>query len=136
VDWCVIPDVSDGDEAANDALLAEWGLPGEISVPVYHLHESLERLARLVDTYPRVALDQAAPTPLPAQAPGGALDELEQTPTLVVFEDMLAGLRMLPDRPVLASGQLAGRCARLAGARLPLRAGDRARLVRRGARAA
>lgn len=56
VDWCVIPDVIDGDEAANDALLAEWSIPGEVSVPVYHLHESLQRLARLVDTYPRVAL--------------------------------------------------------------------------------
>lgn len=56
VDWCVIPDVIDGDEVANDALLAEWPLPGEMSVPVYHLHESLDRLERLANAYPRIAL--------------------------------------------------------------------------------
>lgn len=56
VDWCVIPDVIDGDEEQNDALLAEWPVDGYRSVPVYHLHESLERLERLCDAYPRVAL--------------------------------------------------------------------------------
>lgn len=56
VDWCVIPDVIDGSEDQNDALLAEWDLPEHFSVPVYHLHESLERLERLVRSYPRVAL--------------------------------------------------------------------------------
>lgn len=56
VEWCVIPDVIDGDEEANDELLANWELPGERSVPVYHMHESLDRLERLVDAYPRVAL--------------------------------------------------------------------------------
>lgn len=56
VDWCVIPDVIDGDEGANDELLVTWALPGERSVPVYHLHESLDRLERLVNAYPRVAL--------------------------------------------------------------------------------
>lgn len=55
VEWCIVPDVIDGSEADNDALLAEWALPREISVPVYHLHESLERLERLI-TYPRIAL--------------------------------------------------------------------------------
>jgi hypothetical protein len=56
VDWCVIPDVIDGDELANDALLACWPLDGARSVPVYHLHESLDRLEKLCDAYPRVAL--------------------------------------------------------------------------------
>lgn len=55
VDWCVIPDVIDGDEAANDKLLAAWPHELAFSVPVYHLHESLDRLARLVEDYPRVA---------------------------------------------------------------------------------
>lgn len=55
VEWCVIPDVIDGTEAQNDALLAEWTLPREVSVPVYHFHESLERLERLT-VYPRIAL--------------------------------------------------------------------------------
>jgi len=55
VDWAIIPDVIDGSEEENDALLAEWELPGEVSVPVYHFHESLERLERLI-SYPRIAL--------------------------------------------------------------------------------
>lgn len=50
-DWYLIPDVIDGDEAANDALLDGW--PG--GVPVWHLHESLRRLERLCHEFPRVA---------------------------------------------------------------------------------
>jgi hypothetical protein len=56
VDWCVIPDVIDGSEADNDALLSDWPLPLDRSVPVYHLHESLDRLEALVSSYPRIAL--------------------------------------------------------------------------------
>lgn len=33
VEWCVIPDVIDGDEQANDRLLASWPLKREVSVP-------------------------------------------------------------------------------------------------------
>lgn len=54
-DWALIPDVIDGDEAANDALLTRWpkNLPG---VPVWHMHESIERLRRLATEYRTVAL--------------------------------------------------------------------------------
>jgi hypothetical protein len=53
-DWAVIPDVIDGDEEQNDELLDQW--PGHIDgVPVWHMHESLDRLVRLCD-WPRVAL--------------------------------------------------------------------------------
>ena len=55
-DFAVIPDVIDGDEAANDALLAEWPLPRHFGAPVWHMHESLERLIRLVHEYPRVCI--------------------------------------------------------------------------------
>lgn len=58
-DFAVIPDVIDGDEAANDALLAEWPwrlTAPHIGTPVWHLHESLERLDRLVSQWPRVCL--------------------------------------------------------------------------------
>lgn len=55
-DWCLIPDVIDGDEAANDELLARWPFPAAISVPVWHLHESFGRLGRLCERWPRVAL--------------------------------------------------------------------------------
>jgi len=56
VDWCVIPDKIDGTEAENDALLRDWGLPAAVSVPVWHMHESIDRLARLAADFPRVAL--------------------------------------------------------------------------------
>lgn len=55
-DFAVIPDVIDGDEAANDALLAECPLPYWFGAPVWHMHESLDRLERLAMLYPRVCI--------------------------------------------------------------------------------
>jgi hypothetical protein len=54
LDFAIIPDVIDGTEAQNDALIDEWPWP-DLGVPVWHLHESLERLERLC-AFPRVAL--------------------------------------------------------------------------------
>lgn len=54
--FAIVPDVIDGDEAANDALLAEWPHGKHIGAPVYHMHEGLDRLARLVSEWPRVCL--------------------------------------------------------------------------------
>lgn len=58
-DFAVIPDVIDGDEAANDALLEQWPWRTRapwVGAPVWHLHESLERLLRLAMNYPRICL--------------------------------------------------------------------------------
>lgn len=58
-DWAVIPDVIDGSEADNDALIVEWRnsmARPYVGVPVWHLHESLYRLRRLAVEWPRVAL--------------------------------------------------------------------------------
>ena len=55
VDWCVIPDKIDGDESDNDALMVDWPYAPAVSVPVWHLHESLARLERLM-AWPRIAL--------------------------------------------------------------------------------
>lgn len=58
-DWALIPDVIDGDEYANDLMLARYREAGGDllgSVPVWHLHESIERLRRLCHAWPRVAL--------------------------------------------------------------------------------
>lgn len=54
-DWALIPDVIDGNEADNDALLRDWPkhLPG---VPVWHMHEDLGRLVRLCRSWRTVAL--------------------------------------------------------------------------------
>lgn len=55
-DFAVVPDVIDGGEADNDALLAEWPLPRWFGAPVWHMHESLERLERLATAWPRVCI--------------------------------------------------------------------------------
>lgn len=55
-DFLVVPDVIDGTEADNDALLAEWPLPRHVGAPVWHMHESLDRLARLAADWPRICL--------------------------------------------------------------------------------
>jgi hypothetical protein len=55
-DWCLIPDSIEGGEDENDGMLADWPLDGAISVPVWHMHESLERLERLIASYSRVAI--------------------------------------------------------------------------------
>lgn len=57
--WAVIPDVIEGDEGEQDALIAQWphGLRGS---PVWHMHESIERLLRLLDECPRVCIGSSA----------------------------------------------------------------------------
>lgn len=55
-DFAVIPDVIDGSEADNDALLAEWPLPKWFGSPVWHMHEGLGRLENLVRDWPRVCI--------------------------------------------------------------------------------
>lgn len=56
IDWCLIPDVIDGSEADNNAMINDWPLSPHVSVPVWHLHESLARLQWLCSTFPRIAL--------------------------------------------------------------------------------
>ncbi len=55
LDFAVIPDVIDGSEADNDGLVREWPYP-RLGAPVWHLHESIERLQRLAASWPRVCL--------------------------------------------------------------------------------
>lgn len=55
-DWAVIPDVIDGDESANDRLLGDWPFGKNTGVPVWHFHESMDRLARLAGEWPRPLL--------------------------------------------------------------------------------
>lgn len=54
-DWALIPDIIDGTGEANDRLIDAWPF-GSSGVPVWHLHETLERLANLASKWPRVAL--------------------------------------------------------------------------------
>lgn len=53
--WALIPDVIGGDEEQNDELIEKW--PHKFwGVPVWHMHESLERLERLSREWKTVAL--------------------------------------------------------------------------------
>lgn len=56
-DWCLVPDVIDGTEEDNALMLARWFKVGmRHGVPVWHMHESLDRLRQLSYAYPRIAL--------------------------------------------------------------------------------
>lgn len=57
--WAVIPDVIDGVEFDNDKLVRDWP-HGVRGAPVWHLHESLDRLRALCDRWPRVCLGSSA----------------------------------------------------------------------------
>jgi hypothetical protein len=53
--WAVIPDVIEGDAAANDLLLREWP-HSDYGAPVYHMHEPISRLLDLVGGWSRVCI--------------------------------------------------------------------------------
>lgn len=57
-DWCLMPDSISGNERDNDKLISQWEsiAPAGIGVPVWHLHESLDRLKELCESYYIVAL--------------------------------------------------------------------------------
>jgi len=97
-DFAVILDVIAGDEAANDALCAEWPMPVWVGAPVWHMHESLARLDRLVSEWPRVCIGSSGAWPNPgtrswwgrmAETMAVACDELGRP------RCQLHGLRML-----------------------------------------
>lgn len=67
-DWCLIPDVIDGDEKENDEMILRWvqsDLHRSNGVPVWHFHESNERLQRLAGNYRMVALGSSGQWPNP-----------------------------------------------------------------------
>lgn len=99
-DWALIPDAIDGDETDNDVLLADW--PTHIrGVPVWHMHESIDRLVRLGNEWPVVAIGSSGQWPTPgthgwwqrmASAMNALCDDKGRPPC------RLHGLRMLaPD---------------------------------------
>jgi hypothetical protein len=59
-DFWLIPDVIDGTEDDNWRLMFKYGRSIPYAVPVYHFHESLEYLEKLVVNYPRIALGSSA----------------------------------------------------------------------------
>lgn len=64
-DWAAIPDVIDGTEKDNDALLDQW--PDELSgVPVWHMHESIDRFKELCSRFRAVAIGSSGVWSQPA----------------------------------------------------------------------
>jgi hypothetical protein len=57
--WAVIPDVIDGTEAEQDQLICQWPYK-ERGAPVWHMNESLDRLIRLLEDWPRVCIGSTA----------------------------------------------------------------------------
>ena len=53
--WAVIPDVIDGGVNDNDALIRQWP-HGDRGAPVWHLHEPIDRLLTLADSWPRLCI--------------------------------------------------------------------------------
>jgi hypothetical protein len=96
-DWAVIPDVIDGTEEENDALLAEWPFQRYHGVPVWHLNESIERLVRLAEDWPRVALGSTAEYDV--RKPANCIDRLRQALASISVDGVpmvkVHGLRML-----------------------------------------
>lgn len=96
-DWALIPDVIDGTEEDNDDLILQWNwdIPG---VPIWHLHESLERLERLSHAWHRVALGSSGQWPTPGT--DGWWDRMAEAMRVVCDSEgrprcKLHGLRML-----------------------------------------
>ena len=64
-DWAIIPDVIDGDEFANEKLISRWHQwfhcnSLSFGVPVWHMHESDEKLKYLAHAYRRIAIGSSA----------------------------------------------------------------------------
>lgn len=97
-DFAVVPDVIDGSEADNDALLSEWPLGRLFGAPVWHMHESLDRLERMASDWPRLCIGSSGEFATVGSAPWwGRIAEA----MAVVCDDQgrpgvrLHGLRML-----------------------------------------
>jgi hypothetical protein len=99
-DFAIIPDVIDGSEFDNDQMIAAWYSTGlfKYGVPVWHLHESLERLRYLSIAYSRVAIGSSGQWADPGS--DAWWDRMAEAMPIVCDEEgrprvKLHGLRML-----------------------------------------
>jgi len=69
-DWAIVPDVIDGTDDQNIAMLDAW--PHELrcfGVPVWHYSDSLDYLQHLVEQWPRIALGSSEAYKSPGSDP-------------------------------------------------------------------
>ncbi len=101
-DWHLIPDVIGGAERENDALIWGWVTRSETHdanpVPVWHMHESLQKLRVLAGAFRRVAIGSSGPWPNPGTR--GWRARMAEAMAAIVDGDgrpmcKLHGLRML-----------------------------------------
>lgn len=97
-DFWLIPDDIEGDETANWKLMFSYGRRIPHAVPVYHMHESLEHLDRIIREFPRVAIGSSGQWPNPGT--GSWWDRMGQIMEVCCNVDgeprvKLHGLRML-----------------------------------------
>ena len=58
--WAVAPDVIDGDEGEQRALIKQWPHRRELSAPVWHMGLSIDWLRELADEWPRICFGSTA----------------------------------------------------------------------------
>lgn len=139
-DWALIPDVIDGDEDANDRLIEQW--PKHMrGVPVWHMHESLERLYWLAMNHQTVALGSSGDYRMPNSTPWWG--RMKDAMNMICDEDgrpscRLHGLRMLNPavftRLPLASADSTNACVNAGskgrfGLYVPVNAAERANII-------
>jgi hypothetical protein len=95
--WAVIPDVIDASELEQDRLLAQWPHGGR-GAPVWHMNESLERLVRLTEGWPRVCVGSTAQYAIPLSDPwrrrmDAAWNALARAHRRLPWVHMLRGMR-------------------------------------------
>lgn len=106
-DFAIIPDVIDGTERDNDKLMEQWvNFKGwkqrrhacQLGAPVWHLHESLDRLASLARGWQRVCLGSSGQWATPGT--DGWWNRMQEAMGVICDEHgrpktKLHGLRML-----------------------------------------
>lgn len=98
-DFAVIPDVIDGTERQDDHLVDNWP-HGNLGSPVWHMHETIDRLMRLCEEWPRVCLGSSGRYATVGTRPWK--DRMAEAMNAVTIEGLpvtkLHGLRMLNPR--------------------------------------
>jgi hypothetical protein len=105
--WAVIPDVVQGTEEEQERLIVEWP-HGERGAPVWHLHESIDRLLQLADEWPRVCMGSSEEfkdvlSPIWERRMDAAWRELSKRHARTPWIHMLRGMQLVRHRWPFAS---------------------------------